>query len=367
MAGRGCGSVRYDFGMPEPDRNAQPVTSECGPLPTPEEAAALSEDAIPPAPEPPAPLGPGPVFVIGAPRSGTSALAWAIAAHPEFVTGNEADFTFYLLRSNPFGEAWVRTCAREDSLLKRSGMSREVFMRTLGAGIDAVFRAMHEATGEADKRWVDSTPANTLVGDRLAELLPDARFIHILRDGRAAVASMVKSGFETQVAKDFRFACDTWSFYTRKARQLASAMPHRVLELRQERMASDPEGSMSDVLAFLGVGAHDGPAAKLREGRINSSYGNAQASDVLKAKSASEMPSEPWSGWTDEQWGVFEEASGAAMSEMGYAWTRPERKPEASAEAASGAGATVDPVPAGASGGVADAPHAAENGSAETR
>lgn len=298
----------------------------------------------------PEPLGPGPVFVIGAPRSGTSALAWAIAAHPDFVTGNEADFTFYMLRSNPFGEAWIRTNARADAMLTTSGMDRATFMRTMGAGIDAIFRAMHAENGEGEKRWVDSTPANTMVADRLAELLPDARFVHILRDGRAAVASMVKSGFSTQVAKDFRFACDTWAFYARKARQLSAAMPHRVLELRQERMSEDAAGSMTDVLAFLAAEPHPGPAAKLGEGRINSSYGNVSASDVLKPKAASEMPKVPWSDWTDEQWEIFEEAAGETMAEMGYEWVRPEPKPE------------LDAGPAGE-----PEPSAATTDSAETR
>ena len=41
------------------------------------------------------------------------------------------------------------------------------------------------------RRWIDQTPANTLVVDRLAEMFPGARFLHILRDGRRVVHSMI--------------------------------------------------------------------------------------------------------------------------------------------------------------------------------
>ncbi len=40
----------------------------------------------------------GPVFVAGCPRSGTSALSWAIAALPGYWTSAETHFFYYLLR-----------------------------------------------------------------------------------------------------------------------------------------------------------------------------------------------------------------------------------------------------------------------------
>jgi hypothetical protein len=43
----------------------------------------------------------GPVFVAGCPRSGTSALSWAIAAHPLYWTSSETHFFYYLLNT-PF-------------------------------------------------------------------------------------------------------------------------------------------------------------------------------------------------------------------------------------------------------------------------
>jgi len=291
----------------------------------------------------------GAVFIIGSPRSGTSALSWALAAHPDFATSAEADFPYYVMKSDAFADAWAKSVAREDGMLAISGMDRQTFLRLLGTGIDAVFRAVH---GD-EVRWVDSSPANTIVADRLAEAIPDAKFIHIVRDGRAAVASMVKSGFDARVAQDFRFACETWAFYVRKGRAMTAAMPERAMELSQERMGEDPEGAMGEVLAFLGVGAHPGPAAQLRGGRINSSYGNAAAGDVKRPKSAEEMPREPWADWTVEAWRTFCEVAGDVMDEAGYAWTRPELPPVVE-EGASGdapvaeAAATAAQPPGGA-------------------
>lgn len=254
------------------------------------------------------------VFVIGSPRSGTSALAWALAAHPDFATGPEADFVYYLARSNAVPDAWSASVVRDDGLLASRGVSLESFLAAMGHGVSSVFALTH-----GPGRWIDSSPANTMVADRIAAMLPDAKFLHILRDGRAAVASMTKSGFDTLVAKDFDAACSVWVSYVNAASSLGSTFRGRVFTIRQEAMAEDPEGVMNETLAFLEASPDPGPASKLREGRINSSYGNSGSpADYRRAKPASDMPSHPWTDWSDAQWEAFCSIAGETMVAHGY-------------------------------------------------
>ena len=45
------------------------------------------------------------------------------------------------------------------------------------------------------KRWLEKTPTNILYMKELLEIFPEAKFIHIYRDGRDVAASIIANGF----------------------------------------------------------------------------------------------------------------------------------------------------------------------------
>src|SRR5687767_476317 len=99
-----------------------------------------------------------PVFIIGSPRSGTTALAWSLAQHSELWTSNESDFLFYLLANQHVEKAFHR--ARDavgDRWLKREGVEQKEFYAFLGLGLNALFTSR-----SGGKRWVDQTPLYTM-------------------------------------------------------------------------------------------------------------------------------------------------------------------------------------------------------------
>ncbi|MCB9913671.1 MAG: sulfotransferase [Planctomycetes bacterium] len=268
------------------------------------------------------------VFVVGSPRSGTSVLAWALAQHPELATGPEMDLPFLLARLcsaqapadaialdklPPLEAALQQALRRPDGWLAKHAVGRDELLAALGRGYDALAR---ERSG--GKRWIDSTPAAALACPQLAKLFPAARFLHILRDGRATVSSMVNSGFDVRVAKDFDFACETWATYALRGRAFAEAEPARCLELRQEELAADPEAVVARVLPFLECAPHEGVVALLRRGRINSSWGNASADDLRRAKDHAVVPEAPWRAWSGRQKRSFTKLAGRAMEVLGY-------------------------------------------------
>lgn len=268
------------------------------------------------------------IFVVGSPRSGTSVLAWALAQHDDLATGPEMDVTYYLAKllapTEPSPETRLRklepldhaveiALRREDGWLAKLEVSSADVLAALGQGLNELF-----SRTLGGKRWIDSTPACAMTCPQLARLFPAAQFLHIARDGRAAVSSMIHSGFDVRIAKDFDFACETWANFVTRAHAFAEAEPERCLELRQEDMASDPEGVMERVLPFLDCRLDEAVPAFLRKGRINSSWGNEKEGDVARQKDPSVVPKTPWREWGRGQKRSFRKIAGAAMELMGY-------------------------------------------------
>jgi GT2 family glycosyltransferase len=267
-----------------------------------------------------------PVFIIGSPRSGTSALAWSLAQHSELWTEAESDIFYYLLKDGHLEQAFETSVARPDGTwLGRQGVDLEQFLAHLGLGLNILLTQTSNG-----RRWVDQTPANTVVVDRIADMMPGARFIHILRDGRRVVNSMVnfhealgdpeavermkEAGRLPPWTTDFADACRTWARFTRIASDFCSRNPERSFTVTNESLITDAEGSMREVLDFLGLSYEPAPAEFLRTNRINSSF-------VASGKSEVAPPalSEPWLEWLPQQRSVFHREAGEMMVALGLA------------------------------------------------
>jgi hypothetical protein len=275
-------------------------------------------------------LCPDPIFIIGAPRSGTSILAWSLAQHTELYTENESDIFFYLLKDGQLERAFEIAISRPDgSWLANHQIDLVQFLAYLGLGLNALFTATSSGL-----RWVDQTPANTIVVDRLAEMFPGARFLHLLRDGRRVVHSMInfhrtfgdpetaermkQAGRLPPWAVDFRDACHTWERLTRLASNFCRQHSERAFTVRNERLITDPDDAMNEVLEFLGVAREAAPVQFLRTHRINSSFAPSGRSEHAPPELT-----EPWNEWPAEQRYVFFDEAGEQMVARGLI-TEPE-------------------------------------------
>jgi glycosyltransferase involved in cell wall biosynthesis len=269
---------------------------------------------------------PNPVFIIGSPRSGTSILAWSLAQHSELETEAETEIFYNMLKNDHLERAFETSVTRPvPTWLRNHGIDLDQFLSHLGLGLNALL------TGTANGRtWVDQTPSNTLVAERLAKMFAGGRFLHILRDGRRVVHSMVNfhrvlgdsdtvermksAGRLPSWTMDFRDACRTWARFTRIASDFCRQHPDRALTVTNERLITEPVEAMREVLEFLGVRHEPAPARFLRTQRINSSF-------VASGKSAGAPPAltEPWNGWLPEQRNAFFEEAGGTMIACGLA------------------------------------------------
>jgi hypothetical protein len=114
-------------------------------------------------------------------------------------------------------------------------------------------------------RWCEKTPRNLLYADRLAAAFPDLRFIHIVRDGRDVVASMLAKGFWPIAAGhefprmsayrgpvELESAARYWTDVLELGDIITAGLPPGSYhEVRFEDLVADPRGQLKKICAFL--------------------------------------------------------------------------------------------------------------------
>ncbi|WP_022661406.1 sulfotransferase family protein [Paucidesulfovibrio longus] len=205
----------------------------------------------------------GMFFLIGAQRSGTTLLRLMLNAHPELAVPEEGTFWMPLLRSHgnrPEAVLQGRELAnlldyvRANSQFRLWGLDdAEARAQALAepnltpARLMEIFYAAY-ARSRGKTRAGDKTPSFFRMVPALATLFPQARFIHILRDGRDIHLSLKSMGVSSGLAVD---ALEWTHKVTRARRDLAALPPERVCELRYEDLLAAPEERLRAICALL--------------------------------------------------------------------------------------------------------------------
>jgi glycosyltransferase involved in cell wall biosynthesis len=234
-----------------PIRTAPPVRLRqlAGPALSGRPAKGFAVAPRPEAPPQPARKGgpPRPVFVIGAPRSGVSALAWALGQHPGIPAAIDTAWMAELARQLP--EIHART--------EPEGFGPERFSRVFG-------RAAASLIGDRLERWVDGAPELTTNAALLARLFPEARFIHVVRESDAVVRSLADPPLGsagatggTQIPSHLRTrlsvgeAADRWLAGARAGLEAERTLRDRVLRVTFDELVEAPEALMRRCLEFV--------------------------------------------------------------------------------------------------------------------
>lgn len=257
-------------------------------------------------------LADAPVFVLGAPRSGTSMMAHALGSHPDLWTGEESDFLAPLLREAR--KAWEGGRTRGDlHWLAAGGVSWEEFAAWLGMGMNAMYTSR-----SGGRRWVEQTPQYTFVLPLLAAAFPTAQFVYMLRDGRSVVHSLRHFVRPVEHAR----ASDLWARHVRDGLTFKrSDQGHRLHVVRYEQVVRNTEAEVGRILDFLDLPHHHAPVAFIAEDQpINSSFSGETSHEKARAR---------WADWTKEEREQFHAVAGDLLVELGFAdgtgWLRADR------------------------------------------
>jgi hypothetical protein len=240
-------------------------------------------------------------FVVGSPRSGTSFTGSALGSQPGWVDLGEVPV---LKAAVP---KLVQLSREEQAIAVRRILQR---VRTLGLA-----RGL---------RGVEQNPETSYVLAGALEAYPRATAVHVIRDGRDVVCSLVERGWlrteraaqddarqpygaharfwveperriEFERATEARRAAWAWRRYV----TAAQAVPERTVELRYEALVADPDGEANRL-----AGALDSDAAPLRR-----AFAEVQDRSVGRWKR----------DLTPEQLAEVEREAGGLLTELGYA------------------------------------------------
>jgi hypothetical protein len=196
------------------------------------------------------------VFLVGSPRSGTTWLQRLIACHPMVRTGQESDvFDTYI---GPQLRAWRRELDPEVS--GRGGVGLGCYLREsefITLLREYAMKLLEPLVGDLAPGvlFVEKTPSHALYLPEIRELLPEARFIHLLRDGRDVVASLLavsRSWGARWAPKEATSAAELWVRHVAAVRGAASGLPEEAFaEVRYEDLHARPVATMRRLANFL--------------------------------------------------------------------------------------------------------------------
>jgi hypothetical protein len=210
-----------------------------------------------------------------------------------------------MLRSHRF-TGWHRAL----SLVKAEDLEKGSFRKQIDLLVNAYLGTIGR---EAADFVVDDTPSNKNFFMTLRDLYPEARYIHIVRDGRAVANSVLKKDWGPNTCL---LAAYWWQNHLAHGLAAEQALgPERILRVRYEDILNDPQGELAAICAWLGIEYSD----HMLEPGANSLDVRASTFNPLASRKPEPARAHAWrSALTRRQVEVFESATRDMLRYLGY-------------------------------------------------
>lgn len=211
------------------------------------------------------------VFLIGAPRSGSTLLARMLGAHPAIHAPDEPHLVTPLAHLGHFASVEkapydpLITAAAHHALVAALPGGEADYLDAMRALADHVYARLVAPSGR--RLLLDKTPAYALVLDVLTRLYPTARYVVLTRHPLAVWSSYVESFFDGDDAVAHAHNPLLERYVPAIARFLRER-PVPLVHVRYEDLVRAPEAESRRVAAHLGVDFDPGMIAYGREARV---------------------------------------------------------------------------------------------------
>ena len=206
-------------------------------------------------------------MIVGIPRSGTSLLTAILNNHPDVYIAPESHFFFYLWGSRrilgqtitpttfnklePYfsslkniGSGWMKTHFSTETL-------RENFFKQDNLTYEKLFDLFLEMLAETAGKQIygEKTPLHLYFLPKIYSAYKDASIIHVVRDGRAVVCSLLSTGWEGNHI-DFSLF---WKNGINLGERYRNYSGTRYLQVKYEDLLTQPDSVLRTICDYLQI------------------------------------------------------------------------------------------------------------------
>jgi Sulfotransferase family len=283
-------------------------------------------------------------IIVGVPRSGTTLLRLMLDSHRELAIPPETGFlhpacdlkrqgretpedVFQLVTSFP-PDAPCWPDFNIDANRFRDELHR-IRPFEVASGMRAFYRLYAERFNK--QRFGDKTPSYCEHIERIGELLPEAHFLHIIRDGRDVALSLRPLWFSP--GHDIETLARYWSRMVRAGRA-GGSNARAYMEVRYEDLVREPRPQLEAVCRFLQLPFHSEMVEywlrapeRLREHQARLSADGAALVTHAQRLNQQRLTAQPPQPQRVFRWktdmiaserGEFQRAAGGTLAELGY-------------------------------------------------
>jgi hypothetical protein len=281
-------------------------------------------------------------FIVGVGRSGTTMLRLMLDSHPQLTIPPETHFVPDLIDAIEDGADPERAVEVMQSVRQWGDLHIEPAeaierFRALddfnaGDALRAFYAIYAERQGKP--RWGEKTPAYVRNMRKIEKALPEARFIHVIRDGRDVALSRWKRTLGDGEKAPAGQVAEGWQRRIRRAQKQGRRLEH-YLELRYEDLVTDTEPNLRRIAEFLELEwdpvmltfyerAADRMSEMARDLPAVEGKPTRPGDERMQAHAMTQKPPDPSAmyRWKErmspEDVAAFDAAAGELLSELGY-------------------------------------------------
>jgi len=198
-----------------------------------------------------------PIFIGGSGSSGTTLVQTIINSHPNIFCGSELNLfnnALFYSYSFPMTESIFKQKLDVELILFRESLLRYGFSVDEICEFAATSQSfkefcdkiiIHSLNSSSKALWAEKSPANCRYIDQILYTYPNAKYIHIVRDGRDVALSLEKRGWSYHHSV-MRWIYDSMCGTQYRGREF-------YYEIRYEDLVSNQRKSITNLFYFLGL------------------------------------------------------------------------------------------------------------------
>lgn len=203
-----------------------------------------------------------PIFIAGCERSGTTLLGAMLGSNPQAICIPEAQFILDLLpQAAPDVPTNFHNCISQiknhlrfkhwNFNIDNAETPKESHMRFSQIISWLILQYAREHNKENPDFWIEHTPKKVKFLDRLLRHFPDAKTIHLVRDGRAVAASVLPLVWgPNDIQEAAHFWVERLAFGYSAGAMLES---NRLIHIRYEDVVLDSERTIKQIADWAGM------------------------------------------------------------------------------------------------------------------